>query len=56
MLSKIMLRPGAGSPVRKTLLQRAFATSGADTPKSVDGVRINRYSATVTQPKARGAS
>ncbi|POM71962.1 Dihydroxy-acid dehydratase, partial [Phytophthora palmivora] len=56
MLSKTMLRSGASSPVRKTLLQRAFATSGADAPKASDGVRINRYSANVTQPKARGAS
>ncbi|KAL4108446.1 hypothetical protein PRIC1_000162 [Phytophthora ramorum] len=56
MLSKTMLRPGASAPLRKTLLQRAFATAGSDTPKAIDGVRINRYSATVTQPKARGAS
>ncbi|OWY91564.1 Dihydroxy-acid dehydratase, partial [Phytophthora megakarya] len=56
MLSKTMLRSGASSPVRKTLLQRAFATSNSDAPKAVDGVRINRYSANVTQPKARGAS
>uniref|UniRef100_H3GB83 dihydroxy-acid dehydratase n=1 Tax=Phytophthora ramorum TaxID=164328 RepID=H3GB83_PHYRM len=44
MLSKTMLRPGASAPLRKTLLQRAFATAGSDTPKAVDG------------PKARGAS
>ncbi|KAL3663639.1 hypothetical protein V7S43_011525 [Phytophthora oleae] len=56
MLSKTMLRSGSSSPVRQTLLHRAFATAGADVPKSVDGVRINRYSANVTQPKARGAS
>ncbi|KUF77569.1 Dihydroxy-acid dehydratase [Phytophthora nicotianae] len=56
MLSKTMQRTGASSPMRKTLLQRTFATSGGDSPKAADGVRINRYSATVTQPKARGAS
>ncbi|KUF89600.1 hypothetical protein AM588_10002299 [Phytophthora nicotianae] len=56
MLSKTMQRTGASSPMRKTLLQRSFATSGGDSPKAADGVRINRYSATVTQPKARGAS
>ncbi|RLN93425.1 hypothetical protein BBJ28_00026390, partial [Nothophytophthora sp. Chile5] len=55
MMSKTM-RSGAASPLKKTLLQRTFATSGGDIPTAVDGVRINRYSANVTQPKARGAS
>ncbi|RLN55910.1 hypothetical protein BBJ28_00024255, partial [Nothophytophthora sp. Chile5] len=50
------IRSGAASPLRKSLLQRTFATSGGDIPTAVDGVRINRYSANVTQPKARGAS
>ncbi|ETP26055.1 hypothetical protein F441_01145, partial [Phytophthora nicotianae CJ01A1] len=36
MLSKTM-RSGAGSPIRKTLLQRTFATSGGDSPKAADG-------------------
>ncbi|CAH0515014.1 unnamed protein product [Peronospora belbahrii] len=53
----IIKRNGISSlPLRTMLLHRSFATAGNDVPKAIDGVRINRYSATVTQPKARGAS
>lgn len=51
-----MQRSKVSSTMRKTLLQRAFSTSDTIASKAVDGVRINRYSAVVTQPKARGAS
>ncbi|KAG2502467.1 hypothetical protein JM18_009872, partial [Phytophthora kernoviae] len=56
MLSKTMR--SATSPMRKTLTHRTFSSvsNDSDIPKAVDGVRINRYSANVTQPKARGAS
>ncbi|TDH68354.1 hypothetical protein CCR75_008889 [Bremia lactucae] len=56
MLSKTMKRSVASSPMRKTLLHRTFTATGDLTSKSDDNVRINRYSATVTQSKARGAS
>uniref|UniRef100_A0AAV1UDR9 Dihydroxy-acid/6-phosphogluconate dehydratase N-terminal domain-containing protein n=1 Tax=Peronospora matthiolae TaxID=2874970 RepID=A0AAV1UDR9_9STRA len=55
------LSPSVPSPLRPTLLQcRALlSTSSSDDTagfKAADGQRLNRYSAVITQSKARGAS